>query len=222
MIKTLASQVKEYKKASIITPIFVTFEVIMELLIPLLMSTLIDDGISTGNMKHVFIVGGVMVVIAGLSLLFGVLSGKSAALASTGFAKNLRKSMYENIQSFSFSNIDKYSTAGLVTRMTTDVTNVQNSYQMILRMCFRAPMMLIFALIMSFTISKKLSSLFLVAIVFLGICLALIISNAHPVFMKVFKKYDDLNASVQENVNAIRVVKAYVREDHEIKKFLNI
>ena len=208
MIKTLASQVKEYKKASIITPIFVTFEVIMELLIPLLMSTLIDDGISTGNMKHVFIVGGVMVVIAGLSLLFGVLSGKSAALASTGFAKNLRKSMYENIQSFSFSNIDKYSTAGLVTRMTTDVTNVQNSYQMILRMCFRAPMMLIFALIMSFTISKKLSSLFLVAIVFLGICLALIISNAHPVFMKVFKKYDDLNASVQENVNAIRVVKA--------------
>ena len=219
MLKTLASQVKEYKKASIITPIFVTFEVIMELLIPLLMSTLIDNGISTGNMKHVFIVGGVMVVIAGLSLLFGVLSGKSAALASTGFAKNLRKSMYENIQSFSFSNIDKYSTAGLVTRMTTDVTNVQNSYQMILRMCFRAPMMLIFALIMSFTISKKLSSLFLVAIVFLGICLALIISNAHPVFIKVFKKYDDLNASVQENVNALRVVKAYVREDHEIKKF---
>ena len=219
MLKTLASQVKEYKKASIITPIFVTFEVIMELLIPLLMSTLIDNGISTGNMKHVFIVGGVMVAIAGLSLLFGVLSGKSAALASTGFAKNLRKSMYENIQSFSFSNIDKYSTAGLVTRMTTDVTNVQNSYQMILRMCFRAPMMLIFALIMSFTISKKLSSLFLVAIVFLGICLALIISNAHPVFMKVFKKYDDLNASVQENVNAIRVVKAYVREDYEIKKF---
>ena len=219
MLKTLASQVKEYKKASIITPIFVTFEVITELLIPLLMSTLIDNGISTGNMKHVFIVGGVMVVIAGLSLLFGVLSGKSAALASTGFAKNLRKSMYENIQSFSFSNIDKYSTAGLVTRMTTDVTNVQNSYQMILRMCFRAPMMLIFALIMSFTISKKLSSLFLVAIVFLGICLALIISNAHPVFMKVFKKYDDLNASVQENVNAIRVVKAYVREDYEIKKF---
>ena len=219
MLKTLASQVKEYKKASIITPIFVTFEVIMELLIPLLMSTLIDNGISTGNMKHVFIVGGVMVVIAGLSLLFGVLSGKSAALASTGFAKNLRKSMYENIQSFSFSNIDKYSTAGLVTRMTTDVTNVQNSYQMILRMCFRAPMMLIFALIMSFTISKKLSSLFLVAIVFLGICLALIISNAHPVFIKVFKKYDDLNASVQENVNAIRVVKAYVREDYEIKKF---
>ena len=219
MLKTLASQVKEYKKASIITPIFIVCEVIMELLIPLLMSTLIDDGISTGNMKHVFIIGGVMVVIAALSLLFGVLSGKYAALASTGFAKNLRKSMYENIQSFSFSNIDKYSTAGLVTRMTTDVTNVQNSYQMILRMCFRAPMMLIVALIMSFTISKKLSSLFLIAIVFLGICLALIISNAHPIFMKVFKKYDDLNASVQENVNAIRVVKAYVKEDYEIKKF---
>ena len=219
MLKTLASQVKEYKKASIITPIFIVCEVIMELLIPLLMSTLIDDGISTGNMKHVFIIGGVMVVISALSLLFGVLSGKYAALASTGFAKNLRKSMYENIQSFSFSNIDKYSTAGLVTRMTTDVTNVQNSYQMILRMCFRAPMMLIVALIMSFTISKKLSSLFLIAIVFLGICLTLIISNAHPIFMKVFKKYDDLNASVQENVNAIRVVKAYVKEDYEVKKF---
>ena len=219
MLKTLASQVKEYKKASIITPIFIVCEVIMELLIPLLMSTLIDDGISTGNMKHVFIIGGVMVVVSALSLLFGVLSGKYAALASTGFAKNLRKSMYENIQSFSFSNIDKYSTAGLVTRMTTDVTNVQNSYQMILRMCFRAPMMLIVALIMSFTISKKLSSLFLIAIVFLGICLTLIISNAHPIFMKVFKKYDDLNASVQENVNAIRVVKAYVKEDYEVKKF---
>ena len=219
MLKTLASQVKEYKKASIITPIFIVCEVIMELLIPLLMSTLIDDGISTGNMKHVFIIGGVMVVVSALSLLFGVLSGKYAALASTGFAKNLRKSMYENIQSFSFSNIDKYSTAGLVTRMTTDVTNVQNSYQMILRMCFRAPMMLIVALIMSFTISKKLSSLFLIAIVFLGICLTLVISNAHPIFMKVFKKYDDLNASVQENVNAIRVVKAYVKEDYEVKKF---
>lgn len=219
MLKTLATQVKEYKKASIITPIFIICEVIMELLIPLLMSTLIDDGISTGDMKHVFIIGGVMVVIAALSLLFGVLAGKYAAFASTGFAKNLRQSMYENIQSFSFSNIDKYSTAGLVTRMTTDVTNVQNSYQMILRMCFRAPMMLIVALIMSFTISKKLSSIFLVAIVFLGICLTLIILNAHPIFMKVFKKYDDLNASVQENVNAIRVVKAYVREDYEVKKF---
>lgn len=207
MLKTLGAQVKEYKKASILTPIFIVCEVIIELLIPLLMASIIDKGVSAGNMKHVYIVGGMMVVMAMFSLLFGVLNGKYAAIASTGFAKNLRKAMYENIQSFSFSNIDKYSTAGLVTRMTTDVTNVQNAYQMILRMCFRAPMMLIVALIMSISISPKLSLLFFVGIAFLGICLALIISNAHPVFMKVFRKYDDLNSSVQENVNAIRVVK---------------
>lgn len=160
-----------------------------------------------------------MVLMAMFSLLFGVLNGKTAAKASAGFAKNLRKGMFENIQSFSFSNIDKYSTAGLVTRMTTDVTNVQNAYQMILRMCTRAPMMLICAVIMCISISPKLSSLFFVAIVFLGICLAIIIRSAHPIFIKVFQKYDDLNASVQENVNAIRVVKAYVREDYEVKKF---
>lgn len=219
MLKTLGAQVKEYKKASILTPIFVICEVIMELLIPLLMASIIDKGVSVGNMNHVFIVGGIMVVMAVFSLLFGVLNGKTAAKASAGFAKNLRKSMFENIQSFSFSNIDKYSTAGLVTRMTTDVTNVQNAYQMILRMCTRAPMMLICAVIMCISISPKLSSLFFVAIVFLGICLALIIKNAHPIFMKVFQKYDDLNASVQENVSAIRVVKAYVREDYEVKKF---
>ena len=219
MIKTLVSQVKEYKKPSILAPIFIVGEVIMELLIPLLMASIIDKGVSNGNMKHVFIVGAGMIIIAMFSLAFGVLSGKYAALASTGFAKNLRKSMYENIQSFSFSNIDKYSTAGLVTRMTTDVTNVQNAYQMILRMCFRAPMMLIIAVIMSITISPRLSFLFFIAIAFLGTCLALIISNAHPIFMKVFQQYDNLNASVQENVNAIRVVKAYVREDYEIKKF---
>lgn len=219
MLKTLGSQVREYKKASILTPIFVICEVIMELSIPLLMASIIDKGVSTGNMKHVFIVGGIMVLIAMFSLLFGVLNGVTAAKASSGFAKNLRKGMFENIQTFSFSNIDKYSTAGLVTRMTTDVTNVQNAYQMILRMCTRAPMMLIFALIMCISISPKLSSLFFVAIVFLGICLALIIKNAHPIFMKVFEKYDDLNASVQENVSAIRVVKAYVREDYEVGKF---
>lgn len=219
MLKTLSAQVKEYKKTSILTPIFVICEVIMELLIPLLMASIIDKGVSDGNMNHVFIVGGIMVLMAMFSLLFGVLNGKTAAKASAGFAKNLRKGMFENIQSFSFSNIDKYSTAGLVTRMTTDVTNVQNAYQMILRMCTRAPMMLICAVIMCISISPKLSSLFFVAIVFLGICLAIIIKNAHPIFMKVFQKYDDLNASVQENVNAIRVVKAYVREDYEVKKF---
>lgn len=219
MLKTLSAQVKEYKKSSILTPIFVICEVIMELLIPLLMASIIDKGVSVGNMNHVYMVGGIMVILAGFSLLFGVLNGKTAAKASTGFAKNLRQGMFENIQSYSFSNIDKYSTAGLVTRMTTDVTNVQNAYQMILRMCTRAPMMLIIAVIMCISISPQLSSLFFIAIVFLSICLALIIKNAHPIFMKVFKKYDDLNASVQENVNAIRVVKAYVREDHELKKF---
>ena len=219
MLKTLGAQIKEYKKAFILTPIFIICEVIMELLIPLLMASIIDKGVSVGNMNHVFIVGGIMVIMAMFSLLFGVLNGKTAAKASSGFAKNLRKAMFENIQTFSFFNIDKYSTAGLVTRMTTDVTNVQNAYQIILRMCVRAPMMLVCAVIMCISISPKLSSLFFIAIVFLGICLTLIIKNAHPIFMKVFQKYDDLNASVQENVSAIRVVKAYVREDYEGKKF---
>ena len=219
MLRTLGKQIKEYKKASILTPVFVTCEVIMELLIPILMAKIIDDGIGKGNDTLVYKVGTLMAVLAMLSLLFGILNGKYAAEASTGFAKNLRKGMYENIQNFSFSNIDKYSTAGLVTRMTTDVTNVQNAYQMIIRMCARAPMMLIIAVIMSISISLKLSMIFIVAIIFLGGCLALIIYSAFGVFDKVFKKYDNVNASVQENVNAIRVVKAYVREDYENKKF---
>lgn len=219
MLRTLGKQIKEYKKASILTPVFVTCEVIMELLIPILMAKIIDDGIGKGNDTLVYKVGALMAVLAMLSLLFGILNGKYASEASTGFAKNLRKGMYENIQNFSFSNIDKYSTAGLVTRMTTDVTNVQNAYQMIIRMCARAPMMLIIAVIMSISISPKLSMIFIVAIIFLGGCLALIIYSAFGVFDKVFKKYDNVNASVQENVNAIRVVKAYVREDYENKKF---
>lgn len=219
MLRTLGKQIKEYKKASILTPVFVTCEVIMELLIPILMAKIIDDGIGKGNDTLVYKVGALMAVLAMLSLLFGILNGKYAAEASTGFAKNLRKGMYENIQNFSFSNIDKYSTAGLVTRMTTDVTNVQNAYQMIIRMCARAPMMLIIAVIMSISISLKLSMIFIVAIIFLGGCLALIIYSAFGVFDKVFKKYDNVNASVQENVNAIRAVKAYVREDYENKKF---
>lgn len=219
MLRTLGKQIKEYKKASILTPVFVTCEVIMELLIPVLMAKIIDDGIGKGNDTLVYKVGALMAVLAMLSLLFGILNGKYAAEASTGFAKNLRKGMYENIQNFSFSNIDKYSTAGLVTRMTTDVTNVQNAYQMIIRMCARAPMMLIIAVIMSISISPKLSMIFIVAIIFLGGCLALIVYSAFGVFDKVFKKYDNVNASVQENVNAIRVVKAYVREDYENKKF---
>ncbi|WP_455539290.1 ABC transporter ATP-binding protein [Terrisporobacter sp.] len=219
MLKTLGAQIKEYKKPSILAPLFIVCEVIVELLIPFLMASIIDKGVAAGNMKHVYVVGGTMVLMAICSLTFGVLSGRFAATASTGFAKNLRKAMYENIQNFSFSNIDKFSTAGLVTRMTTDVTNVQNAYQMIIRMCFRAPMMLIVALIMCITISPKLSLLFIAAAIFLGICLFFIISNAHPIFVKVFDKYDELNNGVQENINAIRVVKAYVREDYEIKKF---
>lgn len=219
MIKTLLSQVKEYKKDSIITPIFMMLEVIMEIIIPTLMATIIDKGVEQGNMKNVLMIGGCMVLIAMLSLSFGILGGKYGASASTGFAKNLRKSMYENIQNFSFANIDKYSTAGLVTRLTTDVTNLQNSYQMILRICVRAPFMLICAMVMSFSINARLSMVFLGAMIFLSIALTLIITRCHPIFTKVFSKYDDLNASVQENINASRVVKAYVREDYEINKF---
>ena len=219
MIKKLLSQVKEYKKDSILTPIFVILEVIMEVAIPFLMAAIIDDGVMAGNMVSVTKIGICMIIMALFSLTFGILAGKYASTASTGFAKNLRKAMFDNIQNYSFSNIDKYSTAGLVTRLTTDVTNVQNSYQMVIRLCIRAPFMLICAMIMSFSISPRLSSIYLGAIFALGIALALVISKVHPIFVKVFRKYDDLNASVQENVSAIRVVKAYVREDHEIKKF---
>lgn len=219
MLKTLGAQIKEFKKDSVLTPVFMILEVVMETLIPLLMASIIDEGVEKGNMHHIFVVGGYMIVLAGLGLLFGVLGGKYGARASTGFARNLRKAMYENIQTFSFSNIDKYSTAGLVTRLTTDVTNVQNAYQMILRMCVRAPFSLVCAMIMAFVINAKLASIYLVAVIFLGSFLALIISFATRYFNQVFQKYDDLNASVQENVSAIRVVKAYVREDYEKKKF---
>lgn len=219
MLKTLAAQVKEYKKDSIITPVFIVLEVILEILIPFLMASIIDKGIAKGDLRHICVMGGVMLVIAFLSLACGAYAGKTAAKASTGFAKNLRKAMYENIQTFSFSNIDKYSTPGLVTRLTTDVTNVQNSYQMLIRICVRAPIMLISAMAAVFLISPKLALIFLGAIAFLGAALALVIYLVFPIFTEVFKKYDELNANVQENVNAIRVVKAYVREDYEISKF---
>ncbi|MDO5410302.1 MAG: ABC transporter ATP-binding protein [Lachnospiraceae bacterium] len=218
MLKTLLAQVKEYKKPSFLTPVFAILEVFMEVMLPLIMAAIIDDGIGKGNVSYAVKMGFLMLFMAMLSLLFGVLAGRFAAQASSGFARNLRKGMFENIQTFAFSNIDKYSTAGLVTRMTTDVTNVQNSYQMVLRMCARAPVTLICALAMTIKINARLSSVFLVAIVVLGVSLAFIVSNAFPVFTQVFKKYDDLNASVQENVNAIRVVKSYVRENHEISK----
>lgn len=219
MIKTLAKQIKEYKSASLVTPIFMILEVAMEMVIPLLMASIIDDGVQAGDMKHIFVIGCYMILAAIVGLFAGVMGGKYGAKASTGFARNLREAMYENIQTFSFSNIDKFSTAGLVTRMTTDVTNIQNAYQMLLRICFRAPVSLICAMLMAFLINARVASIYLVAVVFLGIVIIFIMRAVSKYFSEVFKKYDDLNASVQENVAAQRVVKAYVREDYEIDKF---
>ena len=219
MLKTLGAQIKEFKKDSIMTPLCMIGEVIMEMIIPLMMASIIDDGIEAGNMNHIYAVGAWMVVAAFLSLTFGVLGGKFGARASTGFARNLRKAMYDNIQTFSFSNIDKYSTSGLITRLTTDVTNMQNAYQMILRMCTRAPSSLIIAMTMAFLINARLASVYLIAVAFLGICMFFLIRKVTKYFKEVFKKYDALNASVQENVSGIRVVKAYVREDYEKSKF---
>ncbi|MGN0267972.1 MAG: ABC transporter ATP-binding protein [Lachnospiraceae bacterium] len=218
MIKTLLAQVKEYKKASLLAPMFAVLEVFMEVLIPLVMADIIDNGIGKNNTGYAIRMGLLMLGLAMLSLAFGVAAGRFAAQASSGFARNLRKGMFENIQTFAFSNIDRYSTAGLVTRMTTDVTNVQNAYQMILRMCTRAPITLICALAMTIYINASLSRVFLVAIVVLGTAMAFIVKTAFPVFNAMFRKYDALNASVQENVTAIRVVKSYVRENHEISK----
>lgn len=219
MLKTILAQVRQYKLASILSMVFAAAEVVMEVILPLLTAAIIDKGISVGDMGKVYLYGGLMILAALLSLSFGILAGKFAAQASTGVACNLRDAMYENIQTYSFSNIDKYSTAGLVTRLTTDVTNVQNAYQMIIRMGIRAPFTLIAALFMSMLVSVKISMIFVVAIIFLGIVLAFIISHATPMFEKVFRRYDDLNASVQENISAIRVVKAFVREEHENRKF---
>lgn len=219
MIKTLAKCIGKYKKESIITPIFTAVEVFLEILIPFITASIIDKGIQAGDMRKVGIYGGIMLVIAFLSLFCGIQAGKYAAAASTGFACNLREKMYENIQTFSFSNIDKFSTAGLVTRMTTDVTNVQNAYQMIIRIAVRAPLMMICSITMCVIISPRLSIIFLVALIFLGFVLFFIIYKVTPIFTSGFEKYDELNASVQENISGIRVVKAFVREEHENKKF---
>ena len=219
MLKTLGAQVKEFKKDSIMTPIFMIFEVIMEMIIPLLMASIIDDGVEKGDIRHICIVGGFMVLAAVAGLYAGIMGGKCGANASAGFARNLRKAMFENIQTFSFSNIDKFSTAGLITRLTTDVSNLQNAYQMILRMFTRAPSSLICAMVMAFSINARLSSIYLVAVILLGACLFFLITKVNRYFRQVFKKYDELNASVQENISGIRVVKAYVREDYENKKF---
>ncbi len=219
MLKTLGAQIREFKSASLATPVFMILEVLMETIIPLMMASIIDDGVDAGNLSHIFRMGGFMVLAACLSLFFGLMGAKYGAKASTGFARNLRKAMFENIQTFSFSNIDKFSTAGLVTRLTTDVTNLQMAYQMILRMCFRAPIFLICAMAMSFFINPRLAMIYLIAVLILGALLALITVSAHKYFTQAFPKYDDLNASVQENVSAIRVVKAYVREEYEKKRF---
>lgn len=219
MIKTLAAQIKEFKKDSILTPVFMILEVVCETLIPLLMASIIDDGVKKGDMKHIYIVGIGMVILAAFGLATGVLGGKYGARASAGFAKNIRGAMYENIQTFSFSNIDKFSTSGLVTRMTTDVTNLQNAYQMLLRMCMRSPASLICAMAMAFYVNAKVASVYLLAVILLGIILFALIKKTMKYFNQVFKKYDKLNESVQENVSAIRVVKAYAREDFEKEKF---
>lgn len=219
MLKTLYQQIGTYKKDSLLTPIFAALEVLMEILIPYVTASIIDKGIEAGNMQKVCLYGAVMLILAFFSLFFGIQAGRYAASASSGFACNLRESMYANIQTFSFSNIDKYSTAGLVTRMTTDVTNLQNAYQMILRIAVRAPLMLLCSMCMCFIINVKLSLIFLAALVFLAFVLFYIMRRTMPVFDEVFGKYDDLNASVQENVSGIRVVKAFVREDYENEKF---
>ena len=220
MIKILSKYIGKYKKPSILTPCCMVMEVLMEVLIPYVTALIIEKGIKAGDMEKIWIYGGIMILMALCSLMFGVLGGIFGAEASSGFAGNLREGMYRNIQTFSFSNIDKFSTAGLVTRMTTDVSNVQNAYQMILRIAVRAPMTLVISMCMCFVINAKLSSLFLVAILILGVTLLILIRSTMKLFKQVFEKYDELNASVQENVSAIRVVKAFVREEHENEKFI--
>ena len=220
MIKKLSVYVGEFKKEALLSPICIAIEVIMEVILPVLMAAVIDNGVNVGDMNYVVKMGLLMIVVAFISLAGGALCGKYAAVASSGFARNLRKALFEKIQEFSFANIDKFSTAGLVTRMTTDVTNVQQSFQMIIRICVRSPFMLVFSLIMCLKLAPEVSWIFLVALVFLGGVLAFVASKAFPKFHKMFKQYDLLNANVQENLAGIRVVKAYVREEHETEKFL--
>lgn len=218
-MKELLKQVKQYKKDSVLAPVYSALEVVMEVIIPFVMALLIDEGVEKGNMNKILLYGIIMIVLAMISLFAGMMAGKYAASASSGFACNLREAMYRNIQRFSFSNIDKFSTAGLVTRMTTDVTNVQNAYQMIIRIAVRAPLMLISIMAMCFVVNADMSFIFLGAIVFLAVVLVIIMLRAMKIFNVAFTKYDDLNASVQENISGIRVVKSYVREDYENEKF---
>ena len=219
MVRTLLKEVKEYKAASIATPVCMLLEVLMETMIPFLMASIIDDGVNAGNLAHIYQVGGWMIVVAVIGLFAGLAGGRYGAKASAGLARNVRKSMFDHIQTFSFANIDHFSTAGLVTRLTTDITNIQNAYQMILRMMMRAPASMICALIMAFSINARLASIYIAAVVLLAVVLFFIIRHATKYFRMAFPKYDEFNASVQENVSAIRVVKAYVREKEETDKF---
>ena len=219
MIRKLMGCIRQYKRDSILTPVFVTIEVLLEVLIPFLMADLIDNGIEKSNMDYIVKLGIVLIVFAMLSLLFGALSGRYAARAATGFARNLRHDMFYNVQDFSFSNIDKFSTASIVTRLTTDVSNVQNVYMMLIRVAIRSPVMLIFSLIMAFSINHKLSLIFIAVAPILAVGLYIIMRHAHPIFERVFHTYDKLNNVVQENLRGIRVVKSFVREEHENEKF---
>ena len=219
MIKTLYKQIGKYKRASLLTPVLTACEVVLDVMIPYVTASLIDKGISAGNIQNVYLYGAIMLGMAFLSLMFGILSARFASYASTGFASNVRSAMYRSIQRFSFSDIDKYSTAGLVTRMTTDVSNLQNAFQQILRITVRAPFRLVLSIIMCLVIDARLSVIFIIALIILSFSLGYIISHVSRLFTQVYKQYDQLNQSVQENVSAIRVVKAFVREDHENKKF---
>ena len=221
MLKKLLAYVGEYRKVSLLSPLFIAVEVMMEILIPFLMASIIDDGLNKGNMGHIYFIGLLTLLIAMLSLSTGFAAGRCAAKASSGFAKNIRKTVFYKIQNFSFTNIDKFSTAGLITRFTTDIANIQNSYQMILRLLVRGSLMLIFATMMTIYISPGLSTIFIGAIIILGIVMAVVIFLVHPIFLQAMKKYDKINSDLQENINAVRVVKAYVRENYEINKFKN-
>ena len=222
MIKRLSKCIREYKKASLLTPLFVALEVVMEVIIPYYMGKMLDYGVNLGNMNYIIKVGVMLVVFCVLSLIFGALAGKYAAYASAGFSKNLRHDMFHNVQSFSFSNIDKFSVSSLVTRLTTDVTNMQNAYQMIIRIAVRSPLMIIFSLFMAVRISPRLSLIFLCVLPFLALGLYVIVKHAHPIFERVFKTYDKLNTIVSENLHGIRVVKSFVREEHEKEKFKTV
>lgn len=222
MLKKLSASIRQYKRQSLLAPLFVTFEVILEVLIPTIMAYLIDNGINKGDMNVIAKTGLILVVTCIISLICGILSGKFAAEASTGFAANLRKDMFYNVQNFSFENIDKFSTSSIVTRLTTDITNIQNAYQMVVRVAIRSPIMLVFALVMSFMLNPRLALVFIIAIPILGIGLYIIMSKAHPIFKRLFNKYDDLNLVVQENLRGMRVVKSFVREDFEEKKFKGV